>query len=154
MIRIQVNEEEHEYNSGISVGEVVRNVFGKKSNIIAGLVDGEERDFSHEVEDNCNLEPIYGNSNEGSYIIRHSCAHLLAQAVTELFPEAKPTIGPPIDNGFYYDFFMEPIGDDGLKTIEKRMKEHIRKNHSIIREEMDNNALREIFSDNKFKIPE
>ena len=152
MIRIQVNAEEHEYYSGISVGEVVRNVFGKKSNIIAGLVDGEERDFSHEVEDDCNLEPIYGNSNEGSYIIRHSCAHLLAQAVTELFPDAKPTIGPPVDNGFYYDFFMEPIGDDGLKMIEKRMNEHIRKNHSIIREEMDNNALREIFSDNKFKI--
>ena len=152
MIRIKVNAEEHEYYSGISVGEVVRNVFGKKSNIIAGLVDGEERDFSHEVEDDCNLEPIYGNSNEGSYIIRHSCAHLLAQAVTELFPDAKPTIGPPVDNGFYYDFFMEPIGDDGLKMIEKRMNEHIRKNHSIIREEMDNNALREIFSDNKFKI--
>ncbi len=152
IVMVQVNHEQHEYSVGISVGEIVKNVFGKKSNIVAALVDGKERDFSYGIENDCNLEPIHGNSNNGSYIIRHSCAHLLAQAVTELYPDAKPTIGPPIEHGFYYDFFMEPIGDDGLKMIEKRMNEHIRKNHSIIREEIENEELRRIFSDNKFKI--
>ena len=152
IVMVQVNHEQHEYSVGISVGEIVKNVFGKKSNIVAALVDGKERDFSYGIENDCNLEPIHGNSNNGSYIIRHSCAHLLAQAVTELYPDAKPTIGPPIEHGFYYDFFMEPIGDDGLKMIEKRMNEHIRKNHSIIREEIENEELRRMFSDNKFKI--
>ena len=152
IVMVQVNHEQHEYSVGISVGEIVKNVFGKKSNIVAALVDGKERDFSYGIENDCNIDPIHGNSNNGSYIIRHSCAHLLAQAVTELYPDAKPTIGPPIEHGFYYDFFMEPIGDDGLKMIEKRMNEHIRKNHSIIREEIENEELRRIFSDNKFKI--
>ena len=152
IVMVQVNHEQHEYSVGISVGEIVKNVFGKKSNIVAALVDGKERDFSYGIENDCNIDPIHGNSNNGSYIIRHSCAHLLAQAVTELYPDAKPTIGPPIEHGFYYDFFMEPIGDDGLKMIEKRMNEHIRKNHSIIREEIENEELRRMFSDNKFKI--
>jgi len=93
-----------------------------------------------------------GDSDEGLYILRHSCAHLLAQAVVELFPEAKPTIGPPIDHGFYYDFHMDPIGDDDLRNIEKKMQQHIRSNHKIIREEYDNSTLREMFGSNKFKI--
>ena len=54
--------------------------------------------------------------------MKHSCAHLLAQAVTELFPNAKPTIGPPIDEGFYYDFYMDPIDENDLRKIEKLMK--------------------------------
>ena len=69
-----------------------------------------------------------------------------------MFPDAKPTIGPPIDHGFYYDFHMDPIGDTELRAIEKKMNQHIRSNHTIIREEMDNDSLREMFADNKFKI--
>ena len=84
--------------------------------------------------------------------LRHSCAHLLAQAVVEMFPDAKPTIGPPIDHGFYYDFHMDPIGDSELKELEKRMNKLIRANLKIEREEHDNQSLRDMFSDNKFKI--
>ena len=102
----------HEYASGISAGEVILNVHGKKSGAVAALVDGVERDFSHILDSDCSVQPIIGDSDEGLYILRHSCAHLLAQAVTELFPDAKPTIGPPVDNGFYYDFHMDPIGDE------------------------------------------
>ena len=119
---------------------------------LAVLIDGEERDFSHVTESDCTIKPILGDSDEGLYILRHSCAHLLAQAVVELFPEAKPTIGPPIDHGFYYDFHMDPIGDDDLRNIEKKMQQHIRSNHKIIREEYDNSTLREMFGSNKFKI--
>ncbi|GIS44185.1 MAG: hypothetical protein Ct9H90mP16_12550 [Candidatus Poseidoniales archaeon] len=68
------------------------------------------------------------NPNAGLYILRHSCAHLLAQAVLEFYPNAKPTIGPPIDNGFYYDFYMDPISDEDLRAIEKRMKELVKAN--------------------------
>ena len=142
----------HEYAGGITAGEVIFNVHGKKSGAVAVLIDGEERDFSHVIESDCTIKPILGDSDEGLYILRHSCAHLLAQAVVELFPEAKPTIGPPIDHGFYYDFHMDPIGDDDLRNIEKKMQQHIRSNHKIIREEYDNSTLREMFGSNKFKI--
>ena len=142
----------HEYVGGITAGEVIFNVHGKKSGAVAVLIDGEERDFSHVIESDCTIKPILGDSDEGLYILRHSCAHLLAQAVVELFPEAKPTIGPPIDHGFYYDFHMDPIGDEDLRNIEKKMQQHIRSNHKIIREEYDNSTLREMFGSNKFKI--
>ena len=153
MISVEIGSEEpHQYANGISVGEVILNVHGKRSGAVAALVDGVERDFSYELETDCSVEPILGDSDAGLYILRHSCAHLLAQAVTELFPDAKPTIGPPIDHGFYYDFHMDPIGDEELRVIEKKMNEHIRANHKIIREEFDNAGLREVIADNKFKL--
>ena len=122
MISVDVGAaESHEYASGITVGEVVVNVHGKKSGAVAALVDGVECDFSHVIDSDCTVQPIAGDSDEGLYILRHSCAHLLAQAVTELFPDAKPTIGPPVENGFYYDFHMDPIGDEELRAIEKKI---------------------------------
>lgn len=153
MISVKVGSGDvHEYAIGISAGEVIENVHGRKSGAVAALVDGIERDMSHELDRDCTVMPILGESPEGLYILRHSCAHLLAQAVTEIFPNAKPTIGPPIDHGFYYDFHMDPISEEELKTIEKRMKELIKRNLAISREEYDNNDLRSIFGDNKFKL--
>ena len=142
----------HEYASGITVGEIVRNAYGKKSGAVAALVNGEERDFSYVLEQDCDIEPILGETEAGRYILRHSCAHLLAQAVVEIYPEAQPTIGPPIENGFYYDFKMDPVGDEDLKRIEKKMHEHIRANHTLTREEHDNETLRDMFAKNPFKI--
>ena len=142
----------HEYASGITVGEIVRNAYGKKSGAVAALVNGEERDFSYVLEQDCDIEPILGETEAGRYILRHSCAHLLAQAVVEIYPEAQPTIGPPIENGFYYDFKMDPVGDEDLKKIEKKMHEHVRANHTLTREEHDNETLREMFAKNPFKI--
>ena len=153
MISVTVGKgENHEYSSGISVGEVIANVHGKKSGAVAASVDGEQRDLSFALEDDCAVDAILGESDEGLYILRHSCAHLLAQAVTEIFPDAKPTIGPPIEHGFYYDFLMDPIGDDELRQIEKRMKGLVKQNLPIEREEYDNDSLREMFADNPFKI--
>jgi threonyl-tRNA synthetase len=153
MISVDVGEDSHhEYASGISVGEVIRNVHGKKSGAVAAMVNGEQRDLSFELGSNCKVIPIMGESEEGLYILRHSCAHLLAQAVTEIFPNAKPTIGPPIEHGFYYDFFMDPIGDEGLRQIEKRMGYLVKQNLPIEREEYDNDTLREVFSSNPFKL--
>ena len=153
MISVDVGADAaHEYASGITVGEVVANVHGKNSGAVAALVDGIERDFSHVLDSDCSVQPISGDSDEGLYILRHSCAHLLAQAVTELFPDAKPTIGPPVENGFYYDFHMDPIGDEELRTIEKKMSEHVRANHALVRDEHDNESLRAMFASNPFKL--
>ena len=152
MIKIKIDDSTHEFTEGISAGEVITKVHGKKSGVVAALLNGNEYDLSHILENNCEIESISEDSEEGLYIMRHSCAHLLAQAVTELFPEAKPTIGPPIEHGFYYDFFMNPINEEDLKTIEKRMRELVKKNIRIEREEYDNKKLRKMFSDNPFKM--
>ena len=153
MIQVKINDEEtHEYASGITAGDILQNVYGKRSGAVAANVDGIERDMSFTINENCKIEPILGESEQGLYILRHSCAHLLAQAVVEIFPGAKPTIGPPIEHGFYYDFHMDPIGDNDLKKIEKRMQQLVRENIKIHREEYENSELREMFQRNKFKI--
>ena len=153
MIQVKINDEEtHEYASGITAGDILENVYGKRSGAVAANIDGIERDMSFTINENCKIEPILGESEQGLYILRHSCAHLLAQAVVEIFPDAKPTIGPPIEHGFYYDFHMNPIGDSDLKKIEKRMNQLVRENIKINREEYKNNELREMFQKNKFKI--
>ena len=87
----------NEYTVGITAGEIVIDIEGRKHDCVAALVDGEERDFSSEITSDCAVEGISAYSDAGMYILRHSAAHLLAQAISELYPEAKPTIGPPID---------------------------------------------------------
>jgi threonyl-tRNA synthetase len=152
MIEVKCDNGVHNFPEGISAGEAIKEIHGKKSGVIAVLVNDEEKDLSYSLEKNCEINVIKNDSDEGLYIMRHSCAHLLAQAVTELFPKAKPTIGPPIEHGFYYDFFMNPINEEDLKNIEKKMKELVKKNIRIEREEYDNKRLRKMFSDNSFKI--
>ena len=122
MISVEIGDNQiHEYASGISAGEVLENVYGKRYGAVAAVVNGIERDMSFILDLDCKVEAVLGESDEGLHILRHSCAHLLAQAVVEMFPGAKPTIGPPIDHGFYYDFFMDPIGDSELKELEKNI---------------------------------
>ena len=144
--------EVREYEAGITAGDVVRDVHGRKSGFVAALIDGMEKDMSTILESDCKIEPIDGESDAGMYILRHSCAHLLAQAVTQLYPDAKPTIGPPIEHGFYYDFFRQPVGDEELKKIENKMKNIMKENLPIIREEHSNDSLRKLFGENKFKM--
>jgi len=151
-VKIEIEDGEfREYETGITAGDVIRDIHGRKSGVVATLIDGIEKDMSTVLESNCKIEPIHGESDSGLYILRHSCAHLLAQAVTQLYPDAKPTIGPPIEHGFYYDFFMQPVGDEELKKIEEQMKEIMKKNLPIVREEHTNDSLRKMFGGNKFK---
>jgi threonyl-tRNA synthetase len=153
MIKVEINDEDvHEYVSGITAGEVLDNIYGNRFGAVAAIVNGIQKDMSFTLDENCKIEAILGESDEGLYILRHSCAHLLAQVVIEMFPDAKPTIGPPIEHGFYYDFHMDPIGDTELKALEKRMNKLVRENIKIVREEHENNVLRDMFADNKFKI--
>ena len=152
MIEVKCDDEIHNFPEEISAGEVIKEIFGKKSGAIAALVNHEEKDLSHIIKQNCEISMIKDDSDEGLYIMRHSCAHLLAQAVTELFPNAKPTIGPPIEHGFYYDFYMDPINETDLRKIEKLMKQYVKRNIKIEREEYNNETLRQMFSENQFKM--
>ena len=142
----------NEYAAGITAGEVVTDALGRKHGCVAAYVDGVECDLSTMLHKDCSVTGISTSSPEGMYILRHSAAHLLAQAVSELYPDAKPTIGPPIDRGFYYDFAMEPISESDLKPIQKKMHEIARRNHSVERVELGEADLRDHFEHNPYKL--
>ncbi|MBK8834568.1 MAG: threonine--tRNA ligase [Anaerolineae bacterium] len=99
---------------------------------------------------------MYGknkNIPEALYKVRHSLAHVMAEAVLDFFPEAKPTIGPPIDTGFYYDFAVEkPFTPEDLERVQARMKEVLAKNVGFARREVSEAEARALFKDNPFKL--
>ena len=142
----------NEYVSGITCTEVVTDALGRKHGCLAAKVDGIQKDMSYQIEDSCSVEGILSNSEEGIHILRHSAAHLLAQAVMELYPNAKPTIGPAIDRGFYYDFAMDPITEADLKPIQKKMQELARKNLTVERIELTDDELQNHFIGNPYKL--
>jgi threonyl-tRNA synthetase len=101
---------------------------------LAGKVNGNLVDTSYLISEDCELAIVTARDEEGVEVIRHSCAHLMAMAVQQLFPGAQVTIGPVIDNGFYYDFACErPFTPDDLTRIEKRMQELSRDNLAVSR---------------------
>jgi len=107
------------------VAEVAQSIgAGLARAALAGRVDGKLVDTSYRLEQDADLAVVTDKDADGVEILRHSTAHLLAHAVKELFPDAQVTIGPVVDNGFYYDFsFKRPFTPDDLKAIEKRMQE-------------------------------
>ena len=101
---------------------------------LAGKVGDEQVDVSHVLETDCALAIITGRDEEGLEIIRHSCAHLMANAVQNLFPDAQVTIGPVIENGFFYDFAYErPFAPEDLEAIEKEMQRLVKENIPVNR---------------------
>ena len=99
------------------------------------IVDGNERDLSFRIEQDCNVVIITRKDAVALDLIRHDCAHVMAEAVTELYPETQVTIGPAIENGFYYDFYREkPFTEGDLETIETKMHEIIDRGDPFERE--------------------
>jgi len=113
------------YEKAVTVAEVAQSIgAGLARAALAGTVDGKLVDASHLIEGDATLAIITDRDKDGVEIIRHSTAHLLAHAVKELFPDAQVTIGPVIENGFYYDFsYTRPFTPEDLAAIEKRMGE-------------------------------
>lgn len=127
-----------EYEGPVTVAQVAASIgAGLAKAALAGRVDGKLVDLSHVIDGDAAVAIITAHDPEGLEIIRHSTAHLMAQAVKELFPEAQVTIGPAIENGFYYDFsYTRAFTPEDLKAIEARMDELVKKNIPIVREEM------------------
>jgi threonyl-tRNA synthetase len=116
------------------------------NNIVAVKVDGESRDLMSPAISGTELEPIFLNSEEGLEIMRHSTSHVMAMAVRELFPGTKVTIGPAIENGFYYDFDYErPFREEDLPEIEKKMKEIVEMDLPFKKEEMSSQEALDFF---------
>ena len=113
------------FDHPVTVHEVAANIGpGLAKAALAGKVDGKLVDTSHLIEQDAGLAIVTERDAEGLEVIRHSCAHLLAQAVKQLFPEAQVTIGPVIEDGFYYDFaFKRPFTPEDLAAIEGKMLE-------------------------------
>jgi len=133
----------------VSVAEVAQSIgAGLARAALAGKVDGKLVDTGHRIERDASLAIVTDRDAEGLDIIRHSTAHLLAQAVKELFPEAQVTIGPVIENGFYYDFaYKRPFTPEDLAAIEKRMVEIARKDLPVTRRELPRDAAVQLFRD-------
>src|SRR2546428_701625 len=124
-----------EYPKGISLAEVARDA-GKPDAFVA-KVDGELRDLATRLDRDARVEPLTFEQPEGREVYWHSSAHLMAQAVKQLFPEAKLAIGPPIDDGFYYDIDLgRPFSPEDLEKIEARMRELAKRDQPIERVEI------------------
>ena len=133
-------EKEKEFNTPLSAKDTLRELGIKDKDIkkvVAVKVNGIPRDLSFQIEENSEIEPIYIDSEEGLEILRHSTAHVMAQAVKRLFPEAKVAIGPAIKDGFYYDFDYErPFREEDLPKIEEEMHKIIQEDYPFIRKEI------------------
>jgi threonyl-tRNA synthetase len=123
----------------VSVAEVAQSIgAGLARAALAGRVDGKIVDTSYRIESDADLAIVTDKDKEGVEVIRHSTAHLLAHAVKELFPEAQVTIGPVIENGFYYDFaYQRPFTPEDLAAIEKKMAELAKRDIPVARETWD-----------------
>ncbi|GAA1002403.1 MULTISPECIES: threonine--tRNA ligase [Nocardiopsidaceae] len=121
--------------------------------VVAALVNGEPRDLDRELHEGDVVEPIAIDSDEGRAILRHSTAHILAQAVQELFPEARLGIGPPVENGFYYDFDVaEPFTPADLKGIEKKMQQIIKQGQRFDRRVVTEEGARAELATEPYKL--
>ena len=124
------------FSSSIQGDELAKNISSSLSkSAIAISIDGELKDLNYEINKDCNVQIITKDSDLGIEILRHDTAHVMAEAVKTLYSEVQVTIGPSIENGFYYDFSKkEPFTPEDLKKIEKKMLEIINKNECFERE--------------------
>jgi len=131
-----------EFPRPVSVADVAADIGpGLAKAALAGKVDGKLVDTSYRIQQDVTLAIVTERDPEGIEVIRHSCAHLLAQAVKELFPEAQVTIGPVIEDGFYYDFsFKRGFTEDDLRAIEVRMYEIAKRDLKVERRTMARDA--------------
>ena len=121
-----------EYASPISILDIAKDISeGLARATVAGEVDGEVKDLRTVIDKDCTLNLLTAKDDEGLRVLRHTCSHVMAEAVKNLFPNAKLAIGPSIDEGFYYDFDSEPFSREDLDAIEKEMKKIIKKGNKL-----------------------
>jgi threonyl-tRNA synthetase len=152
-IKVHVRSGDASAEQAVETGTKAWELFRDDAAVIAARVGGVLRDLSHELTDGDEVEGIVIDSPDGHDILRHSTAHVMAQAVQDLFPGAKLGIGPPIENGFYYDFDVEtPFKPEDLDAIETRMRKIIKEGQRFSRRAVtDAEALDEL-KDEPYKI--
>ena len=145
-----------DYADPVSVADVAASIgSGLAKAALAGRVDGNLVDTSYVMDGEHELAIVTAKDDDGLEVLRHSCAHLMAMAVQELFPSAQVTIGPVVDDGFYYDFAYErPFTPEDLEKIEKKMTELSRANLTVTRSEMSRPEAVQLFEKmgEKYKV--
>jgi threonyl-tRNA synthetase len=143
------SDESHRLPKGISAGEALERLREKKGNpAVAAKINGELADLSRPLEQDCTIEPLNQNNEEALEVLRHTASHVMAQAVQSLYPEAKITIGPAIENGFYYDFdYPETFSVEDIPQIEAKMQEIIQRASPVIRKELGRQEAIRVFAE-------
>ncbi|MFC5730129.1 MULTISPECIES: threonine--tRNA ligase [Nocardioides] len=152
-IKVVVLSADARQDTTVTTGTKAWELFKDTPDVIAARVGGELKDLSYELRDGDEVDGVAMSSKDGLDILRHSTAHVLAQAVQQLFPEAKLGIGPPIENGFYYDFDVEtPFVPDDLAKLETAMRKIVKENQRFSRRvTTDEDALEEL-ADEPYKV--
>ena len=141
------------YEKGITGLDIAKSIGPRLAkDAVAIEIDGKISDLDEKISNDAKIRIITFRDKDGLNALRHSLAHLLAAAVMELYPETKRTIGPPIENGFYYDFqFKNPVTDNDLEKIEKKMREILPKWDKFARKELTAAEAKKEFANNPFK---
>ena len=137
-----------EYPQGITIAEAVSQIGrGLAKAALAAKVDGELKDLSAKLDHDCSLVVLTFKDEEGRHVFRHTSTHIMAQAVKRLFPDAKLTVGPALEDTFYYDIDMpRPLTPEDLKAIEEEMARIVKADYPIVRTEMDRESAKEFFA--------
>ena len=152
-LRVTVQHAEQRDDRVVTTGTTAAELFAADRAVVAARVGGRQRDLAYVLADGDVVEPITVDSPDGRAIVRHSTAHVVAQAVQDLFPKAKLGIGPPIQNGFYYDFDVEkPFSAEDLKAIEKRAREIVKAGQKFSRRVVTDDAARAELADEPYKL--
>lgn len=155
VVLVPADAREGQETTTLSVGAGTKTweLFKDDADVIAARVGGELKDLSYELADGDEVEGVAIDSSDGHDILRHSCAHVLAQAVQDLYPDAKLGIGPPIKDGFYYDFDVEiPFTPDDLDKLETRMRKIIKDNQRFSRRVTNDDDARAELADEPYKL--
>lgn len=137
-MKIKLRDEEREFEKGVSVLDIAKSISEGLARVaVCGKIGDELVDLNYNLNEDCSLEIITNKSPEYQEILRHSTAHVLAQAVKSIYPTAKCWVGPATKDGFYYDFdFKTPITNEDLQVIEEEMNKIIKANFDIVRKEV------------------
>src|SRR5713226_2103707 len=152
-VTVTVNGESRAVPHGSNVREVLKHIPGR--DLVAARVNGKVVDLTRKIEHDAVVEPILVDSAEGLDVIRHSTAHLMAMAVQQLYPGTQVTIGPVIEDGFFYDFGTDrPFTDEDLRRIEEKMSEIVKRDLPIRREEWSREDAIKLFDKlgEKYKV--
>ncbi len=125
---------------------------GFARNCVAMKIDDQLKDLNSNITEDCSIAFLTTNDDEGLEILRHSSAHVMAEAVLNIYPDAKLTIGPVVEDGFYYDIDMAPISEDDLAPIEAEMKKIVKAKATFERKVVTKKEALELFKDNPFKL--
>ena len=153
-IRIQMLDRQAQRTErAVTTGTTAGDLYSDDKNVVVARVNGQLRDLATELREGDLVEPVLAGSDEGRAVIRHSTAHVMAQAVQQAFPDARLGIGPPIENGFYYDFDVaQPFTPEDLKAIEARMHKIVKQGQRFVRREVTDDEARAELTGEPYKL--